>query len=524
MTRVLVHAWALEGLGVMILFVLAACSATGGGPAARDQREAPGPGWTRHQDPAGFAVDLPDGWKVTPDRQSERLTASGPGGERVVIWPMAISQKNVDPAAASALLLRLAGTVDARGPWTPAASGPTFARAVSRTAAVDGVAVMTWGPSPAGTAVCVYLMQAAAGRYGASVDTFGRIVGSFRVSPAGGTEKAPSGPAPLRFASWTDPTEQAFSTVVPEGWRVVGGSYRVSNIDIRMAITLISPDGAIHVTMGDPNLGGFTVPNAAHQFAGMREGMNSPLGDGTPLTIYRFLPGQVFARHWADQRFRSTCSGLTFTGNNDRPDLVAGFVAGVTSEGLPNAHVTAGDVAFSCTINGQPAVGSFIVSTAMMPPSQTTVWMVYRLYGYLAPPDRRAEAEEVVGQVARAFKIEPAWHARQRQLARATVYQDMLRSQEIQRRAFEAISRTLSETSNIVTSSYWQRQKVYDEISRKRENAILGTVDVVDPSSGRQYKVTYNADYHWMDGQGGILGTLTDTPPGLGWRKLVDLP
>ena len=72
--------------------------------------------------------------------------------------------------------------------------------------------------------------------------------------------------------------------------------------------------------------------------------------------------------------------------------------------------------------------------------------------------------------------------------------------------------------------SHQYQSQAYDEVARRRENAILGTVDVVDPSSGKQYKIDNYSDYHWMNNQGVIAGTKTDTSPGFDWHQMVDLP
>ena len=76
----------------------------------------------------------------------------------------------------------------------------------------------------------------------------------------------------------------------------------------------------------------------------------------------------------------------------------------------------------------------------------------------------------------------------------------------------------------MIVNGYNQRSKVYDEISRKRENSILGTTDVVDPVSGSQYKIDSYSDYHWMNNQGEVTGNSTGTNPGYGWHELVTLP
>jgi hypothetical protein len=85
-------------------------------------------------------------------------------------------------------------------------------------------------------------------------------------------------------------------------------------------------------------------------------------------------------------------------------------------------------------------------------------------------------------------------------------------------------ARQFQQTSDVIVKGYQARSQVYDEIARKRENAILGTVDVVDPSSGRQYQIDNYSDYHWMKNDGVIASTRTDTSPGPDWRQMIELP
>ena len=85
-------------------------------------------------------------------------------------------------------------------------------------------------------------------------------------------------------------------------------------------------------------------------------------------------------------------------------------------------------------------------------------------------------------------------------------------------------AQTQEAVSNTISDTYWSRQKTMDEISRRRENVTLGTVDVVDPTSGRQIKVDNGANYYWMDNRGLIVGTETDTRPNLDFRGLTQLP
>ena len=71
----------------------------------------------------------------------------------------------------------------------------------------------------------------------------------------------------------------------------------------------------------------------------------------------------------------------------------------------------------------------------------------------------------------------------------------------------QQISRTLSETTDIITSGFWERQGIQDHAMHQWSNGFLGRTDVVD-SQGTVYSVPNDADLYWKDLQGGdILGT-----------------
>lgn len=152
------------------------------------------------------------------------------------------------------------------------------------------------------------------------------------------------------------------------------------------------------------------------------------------------------------------------------------------------------------------------------------MWVVYRLYGYLAPAGRETEAEQVLAQAVQTWKFNPQWEAQQRSTANAAVMQDNMRSQQIRNRAMQAIAEDQRQTSETIMKGWEQRQQVYDEISRRRENAILGTLDVIDPQTGTQYKVSNYGDYHYMSNEGYIYSTNTSINPGVNLREMITLP
>src|SRR5262249_28415928 len=134
----------------------------------------------------------------------------------------------------------------------------------------------------------------------------------------------PSGSA-LSFVNWRDPREGAFSVGVPQGWRAVGGAYRLSATDIRYAIAMGSPDGQVRAAIGDSSIGLVIPPSQMLAMAGLREGGSYGWGDAAGVEIRRYIPGPQFARSYVQIFVARQCSGLQVQSNNVRPDLVSVF-------------------------------------------------------------------------------------------------------------------------------------------------------------------------------------------------------
>lgn len=482
-------------------------------------------GWTTHNDPAGFSVATPAGWTVAADSRQGRIKLQGTRGEQVVIWPIFIEQKQLNAAGAARLVMQLARRLDNSLSWTPANAPGNAARVIAKGVSRSGATLLTWSNTPSGAAVTLYELEAPPDVYGASANTFARILQSFRGSP----DNAPSqtgehaSAGQVTYVNWRDPQEGAFTLQVPRGWQVAGGAYRLSATDIRNIATMISPDAQMRVFIGDANIGAFTEPNQMLAYAGMREGSYQTLGDGTRLEIRRYMTGAQFAHVYAQNRLASQCTGVQVESSSDRQDLAAIFSQVVRNEGMTNARLAAGDAAFSCTGRSGPLHGRIFAVTVLPLPGRASLWYVL-IYGYSATSQSQQAAESISQQVMQSMHIDPQWQAQEKQIANNAVAADNARSQQIQARARAAIQENQRQTSEMIVKGYQQRSQVYDEISRKRENSILGTTDVIDPVSGSQYKIDSYSNYHWMNNQGAIVGNDTGSSPGYGWHDLVTLP
>lgn len=480
---------------------------------------------TTHNDPAGFAVDLPAAWTVTKDAATGQISLRGARGEHIVIWPLFLQHAQLDARGAATLVEQLARKFDAQMSWSPVPPMQKVARLMATGGGRGAASMLSWANSASGASAYFYGIEAPVDVYRASTDSFVAVLKSFRVvqdpTVNGAAPSASDALRTLTFMSWNDPHEGAFSTSVPQGWQIIGGAYRVSPVDVRYEVAMGSPDGEVHVAIGDASLGGFIQPTQMLAMAGLREGMNYQLGDGSQLNIRRWMTGQQFARGYVELVLSRMCSSPQISSNDVREDLAATFGQAARTEGY-NVPVSAGDVAFTCTLNGRSVQGKYVAGTIQVPGS--TIWFAYRLYGYLVVAGREKDGEKVLTEAAQNWKFNPQWLAQQKNTADAAVMQDNIRSQQIRERAMQAIAEDQRQTSDMIMKGWEQRGKIYDEIDRRRENSILDTVDVVDPESGRQYKISNYGDYHYMSNSGTIYSTNSpDTPPP-DLRQMITLP
>ena len=55
----------------------------------------------------------------------------------------------------------------------------------------------------------------------------------------------------LSFVTWREPNDGAYSLSVPQGWKISGGIWRRTPVDVRSAVNVVSQGGAIHLFIGD---------------------------------------------------------------------------------------------------------------------------------------------------------------------------------------------------------------------------------------------------------------------------------
>src|SRR5271165_3692721 len=79
-------------------------------------------------------------------------------------------------------------------------------------------------------------------------------------SPAPELAAAPQTAAQIKWLTYTDSAEGAFSMDVPYGWQVQGGMYRFGYFDVRWMMDIRSLDGKVILRINDADVPPYALP------------------------------------------------------------------------------------------------------------------------------------------------------------------------------------------------------------------------------------------------------------------------
>lgn len=343
---------------------------------------------------------------------------------------------------------------------------------------------------------------------------------------------APAGPGPR----WVDPTEGAFSVALPRGWAAQGGILRTP------------PHGLPEVRFearGDAEgqrrvrIGGqawqFQDTPAGGMFGGLMQVFGGLAGAGQEALPW--CHARDFAQGWLLPRIAQGLSGLAVAAVQDRPDAAAGLLprlnADAAARGLwGQPELTVAEVLLRYAEAGTAFLELLRVQTVRLvqggmgwgpPPT----WFGEVAFAFRAPEAAWAASEGTLRGIAESLEKNPAWQAAQLHAdnarALASQQQDMARRQQI--------SRTLSETSDIVASAHWSSQAIHDQHAAGRQatggqdwaqawsDATLGWEERVGPD-GQRWKVEAGHERLWRDAQGNLISGTALTNPDPTWQEL----
>lgn len=232
------------------------------------------------------------------------------------------------------------------------------------------------------------------------------------------TSRPSAATADIRFGTWVEPREHAFSLEVPADWRLEGGVNWLGPIDPQAYVVVTSPDGTLRVFVGDPELLTRQVPSATTRMqTGAREGQTFRTATGSPALVQRFLTGPQYARQHVSWRL---CQSPLWVAQQDLPDLSRALTDAVTpyarSYGA-RVQASAGEVSYLCGAAQGAVFAATMITSSHTGPIQ--VWMVYRVAGFQSTDSMRTMvARYVMEHMLATVRLDPRWNAAVEEKAR----------------------------------------------------------------------------------------------------------
>jgi len=455
-------------MGIALSVLLAACG--GGGSGSGDS-------------PTSGSVEatVPAGW-TEQKHEDGRVEYRSPEGDSVVVWPLRI-EGEIDVPFAQKILPEIVEKLYPGSSWeaSQTSQGGKLVRMVGR--ARDRMAALAWTSDSGVTAATVYVTQSPnAQQYAVKIADSAKLLEDLRV--IGGTSGS------VEYVSWNDPKEGAFSVTVPQGWSASGGVRRRS-LAVQASVKATSPDGFVFAQFGD-DFPWYVEPNPLY---GWYDGRILKDTFGSEWHVRKYRPGNAYTKFLLNQEGLK----VTVLQERDRTDL-AGALQTLTSY-----RSDAGELVYSYSKEGRTYRGGILCITQYLGGG---AWIVWRLYRFETPEALSFVGSGVLNQMVASFQINPEWQQRNN----AEVAK--------QSRIITEMTQSVYQT---VTQGYWSRDARFWEAMRKADNARLGIEDVYDLQLGETRSVSSGSNYYWIDGQGNIVGTQTNSTPGIDFRQMIRL-
>jgi len=298
---------------------------------------------------------------------------------------------------------------------------------------------------------------------------------------------------------------EAFSMLIPADWAFQGGAQWLMNnpgMPAVIAFRVRNPHG-VEMFEAFPNLPFYWTNNPM-------VAMSFPVGSFYYGNEVR-PPGPALdvVREIVVPRYRGQLPGLRVVDQEHLPELAQEMQA---SSPVAPANLTSADGA---RVRIQYQVGSEMVeedlfgvvevseqrAPFLMGGVQHVFWMADYLFSFRALAGHLDGLSDVFTSMVRSFRLNPAWYSRYTQVSQYMIQNQIQQIHHIGQIS-RMISRTSDQISDMVMSSYQQRQRTIDRLSEQFSQAIRGVDEYRDPLGGQSVELPGGYRRGWTNGLG----------------------
>ncbi len=429
-----------------------------------------------------FTLQYPPGWQATANPQYGRIDVKNESGASLSVLPFFVAKQTVaslDPLKFFRVAIQLFAPSEQ---WDePQSVGTNSYRSTYSNDTENASAALVLIQFPEGVLGQICVAKSPKGENAVTTDTFAQMMSSLRHNPEFSQNKNNAqASTPNGWTKFVDPNENSFWLDVPAGWKVEGGLTRVSALDVRPWVRVVSPDQLITAFIGDGKITPCTMPSATGNALGFRVGSSY---NGTIIQPY--IPARQFAERYAKSNLHQFLTNIQVVDEHNHPDVAAAVngTVGTTKSEAASIKLTAmyGDI---------PAVAYYLAVTKATVAYGTGMWWVTKVAGVVGPASRDEEGLGVILHMLESYEVNPAW-------AENSLRNTVAVSQHY-RRVSQQVSQSImdrywsqQEHNDRMHKAYWDRQTAQDNAANKFTNYILGVEDVRDSNTGTTYQVQW---------------------------------
>jgi len=295
---------------------------------------------------------------------------------------------------------------------------------------------------------------------------------------------------------------EAFRMLIPSDWEFEGGvQWPMNNPGMPgvIAFQVRSPSGVEAFEV---------LPNLAFCWS------NSPMVTMSfPVGSFYFgsevrapAPAGQVLREIVLPRYRGHTPGLQIVGEESLPDLPAQLQAGspavasgpTSSDGAKvRVRYRQGEKTIEEEIYGVVEMAR-TVTLSFMGMVENILWQAAYLFSFRAQAGHLDALADLFGAIVRSFRLNPQWYNRYMQLSQYMIQNQIQQIHHIGQIS-QIISQTSDQISDMITSSYNQRQETLDRVATSHSQAIRGVDEYQDPISGGSVELPGGYRYAWAN-------------------------
>ena len=322
----------------------------------------------------------------------------------------------------------------------------------------------------------------------------------------------------LRFRNFTYVDQQgtgieAFSFLMPTDWKFEGGMSWILDNPALPAVTafrVYNPKGKEEFEVF-PNHCFYWSTNS--QLLSMFPPGSRYFGSivKQPMTAQNSLRDIILPEQ------RRGFQGLKILKDENVPELPVALGAGQQAQGPVKSEATGAKLRISYTTGGTPMEEEFYAVVELISfPVQSmygtfynTIWYIDYIFSFKAEAGKLESNTQIFQVITSSFKLNPKWYAKY-----SNVIEYMAQQQITQIRSVGEFSRMLSQMSDQIREDKMQQFKasgdVYDRVSQKFSDNILGIDRYFDPHAGRDIELPSGYNHAWCNNNGEYI--ITDNP------------